>query len=1213
MKFRLKQLTAAVMTATFCMNTALAANIGLLKANIISAALEGTKTSTPEENSFTYDGKSYILLDTEEKDGETVFFIMSEECIGVREIDADNQAKFDISDENNIAYWLNNDFLASENLPQGIIDNIDYNHEWHTEPSNLEGFEEEYTTVCGVSLLSLYEYENYISEFGTTVPDEKVVAWWLRTARGAGTTSSKYQLAVPFSKPGTVTRAEADTASLHVRPVFYLTESFFEECKITDIGDNVLKAMDENLSFNQLSEMYTEAELKEYFTAPSVYDIIFTGEDLVGGNVSVEYEYDGAFDEAESLITWVWDEDIDGDYSNEIYTGTEKVLTVPEGMEGKYIKVKITPLAEKGIFGEGDEVISESAVGPIKSVDEALNERKEKLPEEINNASVSDKVRILLENKDLFSVEFSDDYRATLTGYMLAKETFSDFAELDDKVSKAYNTIKSKIVDGESLEGLTKQNRIGQTTPLVGAVNETPEENIFKYNGYDYVVLDNVEKSGKTYFYVITKNYFGTYAFDASGQNRHFYDVYDSDNIGHWLNTEFLAEGNSGMKLPDEIISNMDITHIWHTEPTNYSGYTKESLSVGPIGLISNTEWCKYVAKLGNDISGANDVYWFRTARAGAVTTHTTVLTSCPSVAGTTLEKNASVECLVRPTFYLSEDFFREHKCEAIGENISKEIDALLTKEEVESLYSEEEINKIFKSPKITDAKIGGIKMIGEELFADYSYSSPFEESEVKYRWQVSNTENGVFSDISGATDKTFIVTQDIKGKYIRAGLIPVSNANINPEGEEFFTDSFGPIYAESDVTNAINNTEYENIEQILSDYNAILEIDLAFGGVSSDKKEEILKNVADTDYSKIKDIKNDIGQQILMAKIEESDKETVLEVIANDEFGFDTKRLEELPDTENISEALAGKEFGSYEELKHTYFESLCLEEMKNADRTTIQSILIYYDEYLKEDIGDFDEDELKALGVKVLKKDYESFEEFDKAVSDAIDEVRADNDNKTQGGGGSSSSGGSSSKKSAGTTPNYIKTEAVTKASDVFSDLGNVLWAKDAIEELAVKGIVNGVGENTFAPNELMTREQFVTIAVRVFGFSDANKSVEFSDVKDGTWYIDSIYKAYNAGAVNGIGENLFGIGQHITREQIVTILYRIAKDRVEFDINTALTFTDSTEIADYANEAVTAFCNKGFVTGYSDGTFSAKGNATRAECAVIIHRLLSTVEEG
>ena len=57
----------------------------------------------------------------------------------------------------------------------------------------------------------------------------------------------------------------------------------------------------------------------------------------------------------------------------------------------------------------------------------------------------------------------------------------------------------------------------------------------------------------------------------------------------------------------------MDVAHVWHTEPTNYEGYTKETLSVGPVGLISNTEWCKYVKKLGNDTTVSDNVYWFRT------------------------------------------------------------------------------------------------------------------------------------------------------------------------------------------------------------------------------------------------------------------------------------------------------------------------------------------------------------------------------------------------------------------------------------------------------------------------------------------------------------------------------------------------------------------------------------------------------------------------
>ena len=186
------------------------------------------------------------------------------------------------------------------------------------------------------------------------------------------------------------------------------------------------------------------------------------------------------------------------------------------------------------------------------------------------------------------------------------------------------------------------------------------------------------------------------------------------------------------MKLPDEMISHMDITHIWHTEPTNYEGYTKETLSVGPIGLISNTEWCKFVKKLGNDTTVPDNVYWFRTARAGAVTGSNTVLTSCPAVAGTTLEKNASLSYAIRPVFYLSEDFFREYKCEKIGENVSGELDLVLSADEVKNLYSDSEIKEFFKGPKLADVTILGLKLVGEELCAEYKYNSFSKEKEIR-------------------------------------------------------------------------------------------------------------------------------------------------------------------------------------------------------------------------------------------------------------------------------------------------------------------------------------------------------------------------------------------------------------------------------------------------------------------------------------------------
>ena len=159
-----------------------------------------------------------------------------------------------------------------------------------------------------------------------------------------------------------------------------------------------------------------------------------------------------------------------------------------------------------------------------------------------------------------------------------------------------------------------------------------------------------------------------------------------------------------------------------------------------------------------------------------------------------------------------------------------------------------------------------------------------------------------------------------------------------------------------------------------------------------------------------------------------------------------------------------------------------------------------------------------------RLLGTGYNSFTEFKAAYEKANDDSF---DNKSPSGGGSgggSSSGGGSGSFSNG---NYTFDSAVQKIPNEavtcdFIDIEGVDWAAEAIAALSDKGILNGVGENRFLPNNSVKREEFVKILIEAMNIEqDESVKKSFSDVSESEWYAAYINTAYKNGICKGISE--------------------------------------------------------------------------------------------
>ena len=118
-------------------------------------------------------------------------------------------------------------------------------------------------------------------------------------------------------------------------------------------------------------------------------------------------------------------------------------------------------------------------------------------------------------------------------------------------------------------------------------------------------------------------------------------------------------------------------------------------------------------------------------------------------------------------------------------------------------------------------------------------------------------------------------------------------------------------------------------------------------------------------------------------------------------------------------------------------------------------------------------------------------------------------------------------------------LKEQKVSSKS-TFTDVPDTLWCAEAVNALASLGIVEGVGNGKFAPNQPITRAEFVTICAR---FTQVSASGEtFTDVPASHWAFDAISTAASFGWVNGVGNGQFAPNQHITRAQAAVLLNRL-----------------------------------------------------------------------
>ena len=178
-------------------------------------------------------------------------------------------------------------------------------------------------------------------------------------------------------------------------------------------------------------------------------------------------------------------------------------------------------------------------------------------------------------------------------------------------------------------------------------------------------------------------------------------------------------------------------------------------------------------------------------------------------------------------------------------------------------------------------------------------------------------------------------------------------------------------------------------------------------------------------------------------------------------------------------------------------------------------------------------------------------------------------------------------------------------------FTDVDSGAWYMDGVRFCVENGLMSGVSETEFAPLATLSRAMLTMIVYRMAGQPVVDFLMPFSDVKDGLWYTDAVRWAAANGVVTGY-DGKFAPNDPITREQIVTILYRYAKltgaDVSVGEDTNILSYDDAFTVSEWAIPAMQWAVGSGIIGGKTASTLAPKDTATRAEIAVIMMRYMN-----
>ncbi len=204
-------------------------------------------------------------------------------------------------------------------------------------------------------------------------------------------------------------------------------------------------------------------------------------------------------------------------------------------------------------------------------------------------------------------------------------------------------------------------------------------------------------------------------------------------------------------------------------------------------------------------------------------------------------------------------------------------------------------------------------------------------------------------------------------------------------------------------------------------------------------------------------------------------------------------------------------------------------------------------------------------------------------------------------------SSSGGTDGHSSGGSGGGGQTPVPTAEAEIDFPDIQNH-WGREAILKAAKLGLFKGYEDGTFGPNDPVTRVQLVTVLYRLSGSPEVTEEAPFTDIaREIPEFRAAVSWAYANGYVNGRTETTFDPRTGISRQETMTILFRLSGGQSGMEALFTSTYdqayTDSDQIASWAKKAVYWGVYKEIIRGTSEVTIDPKGTTTRAQMATLL----------
>jgi hypothetical protein len=182
-------------------------------------------------------------------------------------------------------------------------------------------------------------------------------------------------------------------------------------------------------------------------------------------------------------------------------------------------------------------------------------------------------------------------------------------------------------------------------------------------------------------------------------------------------------------------------------------------------------------------------------------------------------------------------------------------------------------------------------------------------------------------------------------------------------------------------------------------------------------------------------------------------------------------------------------------------------------------------------------------------------------------------------------------------------------TTTTPIFSDVPASYWGYDAIISLASRGIIAGYPDGTFRPDAYISRAEFSAMLAKALGLNTSGTTGTFTDVTAYDWYYGSVNAAASADLVSGIGDKLFAPNAMITREQMAVAVTKALGSKTPATNGTELNaFIDGSAVSSWAKSGVDESVKAGIVIGMTADTLAPLAEATRAQEAAMIYKMLA-----